>query len=109
MTPTSLTLSMSSLLFFIILLSSWFLWGYLFNLANVWPRLHLAYLLGSSPSLNYVAPLMALGFLVSLVALPPLSFYFCKKPLGEDVWHADVLLRLGDVHMAFGIFFQCFV
>jgi len=79
MTHTSLTLSMSSFLFLIILLSSWFLWGYLFNLANVWPRLHLAYLLGSSPLLSYIAPLMALGFLVSLVALPPLPFHFCRR------------------------------
>jgi hypothetical protein len=31
-----------------------------------------------------------------------------QDALNEDVHHVDVLSRLGDVHVAFGILFQCF-
>jgi hypothetical protein len=37
-----------------------------------------------------------------------LAFSFLQKVLGEDVWHVDVFLKLGDVYVAFGIFSQCF-
>lgn len=57
MTPISSTIPMSSPLFFIILFPSWFLWSYLFNFANAWRGLHLAYLLGSSPLLKFVTSL----------------------------------------------------
>jgi hypothetical protein len=79
MTLISFTSPMSFLLCLIILFSSLLLWGCLFNLTSAWLGLHLAYLLGSSPLLSFVAPLMALGFLASLVALPPWPFHFCKR------------------------------
>jgi hypothetical protein len=60
----------------IILLPNWFLWGYLFDSANVQPRFHLAYLLGLSPHLNFVASLMASGSLTSFLALLPFPSFF---------------------------------
>ncbi len=59
MKPISSTIPMSFPLFFIILFPSWFLWSYLFNSANVWRGLHVAYLLSSSPLLNFVTPMVA--------------------------------------------------
>ncbi len=78
MTPISLTLSMSFPSFLIILHPNWFMWGYLFNLASVWPRFRLIHLLNLSPPPNYVIP-MALGSLVSLLALLPLPFFFFAR------------------------------
>jgi hypothetical protein len=36
------------------------------------------------------------------------AFSFLQEVLGKDVWHVHVFPRLGDVHVAFGIFSQCF-
>jgi hypothetical protein len=36
------------------------------------------------------------------------SSSFFKDTLDEDVCHVDVFIRLGDVHVAFGILFRCF-
>jgi hypothetical protein len=33
---------------------------------------------------------------------------FLQKVLGKDVQHVDMLPKLGDVKVAFGILFQCF-
>jgi hypothetical protein len=78
MKPISSTLPMSFPLFFIILFPNWFLWSYLFNSANVWRGLHVAYLLGSSPLLNFVTPMMASGSLASPLALFPLPSFFVR-------------------------------
>jgi hypothetical protein len=34
---------------------------------------------------------------------------FIKDALLKDVWHVDLLFKLGDVKVAFGIFIHCFV
>jgi hypothetical protein len=48
---------------------------------------------------------MTLGSWVSFLA-PTISLHpFCKS---EDVRHVDAFSRLGDVVVAFGIFFRCF-
>jgi len=50
---------------------------------------------------------MGLRSLASLLAFP-ISF-FLQGTLDEDVQHVDLFPRLGDVQVAFGIFFQRFV
>jgi hypothetical protein len=50
---------------------------------------------------------MGLKSLASLLAFP-ISF-FLQGTLDEDVQHVDLFPRLGDVQVAFGIFFRCFV
>ncbi len=79
MKPISSTIPMSFPLFFIILFPSWFLWSYLFNSANVWRGLHVAYLLSSSPLLNFVTPMVASWSLASPLALFPLPFFFVRR------------------------------
>jgi hypothetical protein len=37
------------------------------------------------------------------------SSFVLQDALDEDVRHVDVFLRLGDVHVAFGILSQCFI
>jgi hypothetical protein len=61
---------------FIIWFPNWFLWGCLFNLANVWFGFYLVYLLGSS---SYVTPLMASKPLASPLVLLPLPLFFYKR------------------------------
>jgi Na+/melibiose symporter-like transporter len=78
MTPISLAMSMLSPSPLIILLLSWLMWGCLFNLANARLGLYLTYFLGLSPLSNFIASLVAIGSLVSLLALFPPFHFFCK-------------------------------
>ncbi len=36
------------------------------------------------------------------------TMFFWQEVLVEDVWHANVFMKLGDVQVAFGIFSWCF-
>jgi hypothetical protein len=60
----------------IILFPNWFLWGCLFNLANVWLGFHLVYLLGSS---SFVNSLMVSKKFASLLVVLPLPLFFYKR------------------------------
>jgi hypothetical protein len=86
---------------------SWLLWGCLFNPANARLGLFMVYLMGLSPLLNSITPLVGIRSLASPWALPPSLHLFCRRFI-EDVWHLDAFLRLVDVQVVFGILSQCF-
>jgi len=45
------------------------------------------------------------------VLLDTLTFTssFIKDPLQKDAWHVDLLIKMGDVQVAFGILIHCFM
>jgi hypothetical protein len=59
--------------------------------------------LGPSPLLNSIAPFDGIKILHIPVGFS--SFIFLQKILGEDVQYAKLFPSLGDVQVAFGIFF----
>jgi hypothetical protein len=97
---------MLSILSLIILLFDWLLWGYMFNLVSVQFGLHLAYFLGLSPLL--ITPPRVDGIMILGVPFGSTSFtsFFLQEVLVEDVWHANVFPRLGDVQVVLISFFD---
>jgi len=104
MTPISLALPMLFFTPLIILLPNWLLWGCLFNLASAQHGLYLAYFLGSSPLSNFYCFLDNIRILGVSFGFASFISSFLKKVLDEDVQHAYMFSRLGDVYVAFSIF-----
>jgi hypothetical protein len=57
----------------------------------------MVYFLNLSPLLSFVAPPDGIKILGIPFGFAFFSSFFLQEALGEDVWHADVILRLSDV------------
>jgi len=80
----------------LIIFFNWLMWVCLFNFINVQLGLHLAYFLCLSPC-RVLLPLNCIKILSIPFDFASLASSFLQEALCEDIWHANMLLRLAIV------------
>jgi hypothetical protein len=81
------------------------LWGLFVQLykCSAWALSSLP--LGFVPLIEFYCPPGGITILGVLFGSISFIFSFLQEVLGKDFWHVDVMLTLGDIHVAFGIVF----